>query len=236
MEPRTAAPSLRRAPLASRVHAALGAFPLGIYLLLHVVETWPALLGRFAWNARMHTTASPTWLALKVALVLLPLVVHGGLGFRRVVLRRHEPPLADGLAPYASPGLRTFQAVTGVVTAAYLCVHLAELTAPIWRGGAPEQLYETLSIRAGTPLSITLVSIGLAAVCFHAGQGVPAALVTLGLVRRAGQLLVARVLVGLLALTVWLALLDVTSHFAVGRALFGEQTAAQPMGDSEPED
>ena len=135
MESRREVPSAQRAPLVDRVSAALGAFPLGVYLVLHVVETWPALSGRMAFNARLHTTTAPAWLALKAALVLLPLVVHGALG-----------------------------------------------------------------------------------------------------VRRAGQLLVARVVVGLLALAVWMALLNVASHFAVGRALFGEETPAQPMGDQDPQD
>ena len=236
MESRREVPSAQRAPLVDRVSAALGAFPLGVYLVLHVVETWPALSGRMAFNARLHTTTAPAWLALKAALVLLPLVVHGALGVRRALLSRREAPVEGALVVYASRGLRTLQAVTGALTAAYLAVHLAELTVPFWRGGALEPMYETLSVRAGTPLSITLVSVGLAAVCFHAGQGVPAALVTLGLVRREGQLLVARVVVGLLALAVWMALLDVTSHFAVGRALFGEETPAQPMGDQDPQD
>lgn len=229
-----------RAPLADRVHAALGAFPLAAYLLLHVVETWPALSGRTHFGPRLRATTTPAWLMAKALLVLLPLVVHGALGLRRA-LRRREPLAEAALAPYGSSGLRTLQAVTGALTAAYLAGHLAELTVPLWRGGAPDQLYETLSLRAGTPLSIAVVSVGLAAVCFHAGQGVPAALVTLGLVRRDGQLLLARVLSGLLAVAVWLALLDVASHFVVGRALFGEHTAAQPMGtvsseDAEPED
>lgn len=234
MEPRTDASSARRAPLVDRVHAALGTFPLAIYLMLHAVETWPALWGRAAFNARLHGTTSPVWLAAKALLVLLPLVVHGVLGVRRALRRRELDPAAmDG---YVSGGLRTLQAITGGVAAVYLCAHLAELTVPLWRGGAPEQLYETLSLRAGTPLSIALASVGLAAVCFHAGQGVPAALVTLGFVRRDGQLLLARLISGSLAFVVWFVLLDVTSHFAVGRALFGEHTHAQPMGDTDPED
>jgi|GEM_PF-2794376 len=241
MTPRRDAPPAPRASLLERTHAALGAFPLAIYLPLHALETWPALSGRAAFNARLHTTTSPAWLGAKVLLVLLPLVVHAALGLVRVVRGRdRESTRASSagtpLVAYLSRGLRTLQAITGVLTAVYLCVHLAELTLPLWRGGAPEALYETLSLRAGTPLSITLSAIGLAAVCFHAGQGVPAALVTLGLVRAAGQLSLARMISGLMAAIVWLVLLDVTSHFAVGRALFGDQTRAQPMGDVDPSD
>jgi hypothetical protein len=51
-------------------------------------------------------------------------------------------------------------------------------------------------------------------------------------VRRDGQLLFARALSGFIAFAVWLALLDVTSHFAVGRALFGERTRSQLVGDT----
>lgn len=241
MTPRRDAPPAPRASLLERTHAALGAFPLAIYLLLHALETWPALSGRAAFNARLHTTTSPAWLGAKVLLVLLPLVVHAALGLIRVHRGRDRAPTSESptgapLLPYASRGLRMLQAITGLLTAAYLCVHLVELTLPLWRGGAPAALYETLSLHAGTPLSITLAAIGLAAVCFHAGQGVPAALVTLGLVRVGAQLSLARMTSGLMAAIVWLVLLDVTSHFAVGRALFGDQTPAQPMGDSDPSD
>jgi succinate dehydrogenase/fumarate reductase cytochrome b subunit len=237
MEPHPASAIRPSAPRLAQVHAALGAFPLAAYLLLHVGETWPALAGRAAFSARFAATTSRPWLVAKTVLVLVPLVFHAVLGFARWGRRlRGAADPAGPASGYATPGLRTLQGVTGLLAAAYLVLHVAELTTPLWRGGASAQLYETLSLRAGTPFAISFAAIGLAAVCLHAGQGVPAALVTLGLVRRDGPLSFARAMSGLLAFVVWLALLDVTSHFAVGRALFGERTPSQVVGDTGIED
>jgi succinate dehydrogenase/fumarate reductase cytochrome b subunit len=237
MEPHPASAVRPGARRLAQVHAALGAFPLAAYLLLHVGETWPALAGRAAFSARFAATTTRPWLVAKTVLVLVPLVLHGALGLVRWARRlRGAADASNPASGYVTPGLRTLQGVTGLLAAAYLAVHLAEFTLPLWRGVASAQLYETLTLRAGTPLSIAFAAIGLAAVCLHAGQGVPAALVTLGLVRRVGPLSFARATSGVLAFLVWLALLDVTSHFAVGRALFGERTPSQIVGDTGTED
>jgi succinate dehydrogenase/fumarate reductase cytochrome b subunit len=237
MEPHPAPAAFPSARRLAQVHAALGTFPLAAYLVLHVGETWSALAGRAAFSARFAATTTRPWLVAKALLVLVPLALHATLGLVRWGRRlRGASPASTAVSGYVTPGLRTLQGVTGLLAAVYLVVHLAELAAPLWRGSPSTQLYETLSLRAGTPLSIGLAAIGLAAVCLHAGQGVPAALVTLGLVRRDGPLLFARATSGALAFAVWMALLDVTSHFAVGRALFGERTPSQLVGDTDVED
>jgi succinate dehydrogenase/fumarate reductase cytochrome b subunit len=237
MEPHPATAASPTARRLAQVHAALGTFPLGAYLLFHVGETWAGLAGRAAFSARFAATTTRPWLVAKALLVLVPLALHATLGLVRWLQRlRGNVRSPSSPSGYVTPALRTLQGVTGLLAAAYLAVHLAELTWPLWRGDASAQLYETLSLRAGTPLSISLAAVGLAAVCLHAGQGVPAALVTLGLVRRDGPLLFARATSGALAFVAWVALLDVTSHFAVGRALFGDRTPSQLVGDSGNED
>jgi succinate dehydrogenase/fumarate reductase cytochrome b subunit len=233
MEPHPATAASRTARRLAQVHAALGTFPLAAYLLFHVGETWAGLAGRAAFSARFAATTTRPWLVAKALLVLVPLALHATLGLVRWLQRLRGTAPASG---YVTPGLRTLQGVTGLLAGAYLAVHLAELTWPLWRGEAPAQLYETLSLRAGTPLSISFAAVGLASVCLHAGQGVPAALVTLGLVRREGPLLFARATSGALAFAVWVALLDVTSHFAVGRALFGDRAPSQLVGEPGIED
>lgn len=226
--------------LLDRAHALTGAVPLALYLVFHLAETWPALAGRAAWNARFVVSASPAWLLAKGALVLLPLAVHASLGLRRIALavtgREPEDERASRVSALGgTKGLRTLHWVTGLLTLGFCAVHLAQLWLPLVRGdvGSP-WLYEGLTVELGQPVWIVVQVVGLTAVCFHVGQGLPAALVHLGLVDEAAAFRRVRIGCAVLAVVLWALLVDVTSHFATGAALVGERTPRLPTtGDVE---
>jgi len=228
---------MRARTVADRVHALTGAFPLSAFVVMHLVEIWPALAGRDAWNARIALTASPAWLVGKAVLVLLPLVAHAALGLRRAArgfARREEPDeRAAHESAYGGRGLRALQWLTGLVALVFLVAHLAQLWAPLVLGRVSGPwLYEAQLSELGTPLWIGLQSLGLAAVCFHVAQGLPAALVSLSIIEEASALRTARVVVGVVSLVVWLLFVDITSHFASGAALMFERTPRlQTSGD-----
>lgn len=226
--------------LLDRTHALTGAVPLALYLVFHVAETWPALEGRVAWNARLAMSASPAWLVAKGLLVLLPLVVHATLGVRRIALaatgREDDDERASRVAALGgAKGLRTLHWVTGVLTLGFCVLHLGQLWLPLVRGDvASPWLYEGLMTELGRPAWIVAQVVGLTAVCFHVGQGLPAALVHLGLVDEAPAFQRVRIGCAVLGIVLWAALLDVTSHFAAGAALVGERTPRLPTaGDVE---
>lgn len=224
---------MRARTVADRVLALTGAFPLAAWLVVHLLEVWPALGGRVPWNARMALTASPAWLVGKGLLVLVPLAAHAALGLRRAWLgfaaREEENERASRDASYGGRSLRALQWLTGLLALVFLVAHLAQLWLPLVSGRVSGPwLYEALDVELGTPLWIGVESVGLAAVCFHVAQGVPAALVRLGLVEEAPALRRARIVVGTAALLVWLLFVDVTSHFASGGALAFEHTPRLP--------
>lgn len=217
----------------SRVHALTGAFPLAAWLVVHLVEVWSALGGRAEWNARIAITASPGWLVGKGLLVLVPLVLHAALGVRgawRGFARREEDDeRASRESAYGGRGLRALQWGTGLVALVFLVAHLAQLWLPLALGHVSGPwLYEVQMVEFGTPLWIGVQAAGLAAVCLHVAQGVPAALVSLGFVEEASAHRRARIVAGALALLVWMLLVDVTSHFASGAALAFERTPRLP--------
>jgi succinate dehydrogenase / fumarate reductase cytochrome b subunit len=150
-----------------RLHGATGLVPLGAYLVFHAWEHWPIRVGRAAVLARLSRSTSA---ALEVALVLLPLLVHVGLGLRLV----REP---EGVRAYVSPACRRLQLVTGMVAGAFVLFHLVTVWLPrLVDQGALEAAYSATLEWTGTAPLAALHAIGIGAVCTHFGQGVGLAL------------------------------------------------------------
>jgi succinate dehydrogenase / fumarate reductase, cytochrome b subunit len=149
-----------------RLHSATGLFPLGAYLLFHAWEHWPVRAGRDALFARLDQSHNT---ALEVACVLLPLLVHAGLGLR---LSREPDPTA-----YVSPAYRTLQLGSGVVAGAFIAFHLVSVWLPRLSqlnpiGAAYGAMLDSTADWPG----VVVHAIGIAAVCTHFGQGLGAAL------------------------------------------------------------
>src|SRR5689334_6904154 len=88
-----------RAKTLGRLHAA-GGYALGAYLVFHLWQQWPALLGRGAWLERASHHALPQ--ALKLLLFAI-VVGHALLGAVRLKLGRH--PADDS----STAGMRRLQ-------------------------------------------------------------------------------------------------------------------------------
>jgi succinate dehydrogenase / fumarate reductase, cytochrome b subunit len=195
----------------ARVQALLGLIPLGGYLVYHLVETWSALDGREAWVERGGEHGPR---ALIVALVFLPLGLHGLLGLARL-LRQPTDPLTG------ARGLRALQALTGLLALAFIAFHVGE----VWSVGSgphadARSYYAVVYRNAGQPLHLWAYLVGLTALCFHVGHGVSRAGVTFRIVRTPGAQFAFRVLGFTLGFTLWALLLQLLSHFAIGEKLF----------------
>jgi succinate dehydrogenase/fumarate reductase cytochrome b subunit len=173
-----------------RLQIALGAVPLAGYLSLHLLTQLSALRGPNAHARWGALPISPVWIGLEMALIYLPLLLHVGLGVRRV-LRPSAAPVARAV----SPSGRQLMRASGAVLLVFLAIHIAEWRLPRWTGQlAPSDYYPELCARlsstrwGGVPLVAFGHLLGVAAAAHHGAQGLYQGLLGLGLIgaRRAG--------------------------------------------------
>jgi len=193
----------------ARVQTLLGVIPLGLYLAWHVVDQWPATVDRELWVDR----AEPGLHAgVFTALVLATFALHAVLGVLRMW---HEPRRAEGWGP------RVLQTTTGLLVVAFLCYHVPQMWSP---GTGPHtsarDVYAKLWQCAGRPRDLAIYLVGISAVCFHFGHGLSRAAVTLRLAATPRGVMFWRFGAGLLGTGLWLAMLQLLAHFALGRGLF----------------
>ena len=211
-----------------RLHSATGLFPLGAYLLFHAWEHWPVRTGRDALFARLDQSHNT---ALEICCVLLPLLVHAGLGLRLsrepVAVRVAElgspaqgPASTLGspgaLLPepaYISPSYRRLQLGTGVVAGAYIAFHLFSAWLPRLTQLNPiGAAYGAMLDSTADLPRVVLHAIGIAAVCTHFGQGLGVALARLYPERLPQK--TSRQLGIVLGVLLWLAFLNELASYA----------------------
>lgn len=198
----------------ARLHGLLGVVPLGAYLVFHLWEQWPALDSREAWVDRMRATTSRPW---EIALVLVPLAAHAGLGAWRLLRRSRK----EAASTSAARGLARLQVLTGGIAFAFIAYHVAQVWQPIAGPHASARdAYAALWHALGRPLDLVLYLVGISCVCFHFAHGLTRAAASWGLVRDALALRRARFAAGAAGFLLWGATLHLVGHFAIGEGLF----------------
>jgi hypothetical protein len=194
----------------ARVQSLIGVIPLGLYLVWHMVDHWPASVDRELWVDRAGPGLHTAGVTL---LVLATFGVHAGLGVLRLW---REPNRAEN-----ARGLRALQVGTGILVLVFLSYHVPQMWSP---GSGPHtsarDVYAKLWQSAGRPRELTIYLLGISAVCFHFGHGLSRAAVTLRLAATPRAVLLWRFGAGLLATGIWLAMLQLLAHFALGQGLF----------------
>lgn len=196
-----------------RLHSVTG-FWLVVYVGWHLWETSAATGGRERFFVRITGAGGEPWaVALEVALVLVPLALHVGLG---VVRARAGLGTAGG---YGDVGSRGLQWLTGGLALAFLGAHLAHTWVRKLAGAGAYGLYEGLREDLPHPIWLGVYVAGVSALCLHLAQGVGA----LGGAFVAEPSVRARRLWRLggavLALALWVVAVNTISHFATGEAL-----------------
>jgi succinate dehydrogenase/fumarate reductase cytochrome b subunit len=213
----------RRSALLRRAFTLSGVFPLGAFLVVHVVNNLRALEGDAAFDRTVRAYARVPLLGVIEGLfVFAPLLFHAAFGLWLVVTRA---PLRTP-SPYP-PALRVAVRVTGVLAVAFLAMHLPELRfrEPAVRPGGAA-LIEVLdahlsSMSHGLPWRAILYLLGSACVCFHFAAGLwgffagtPRGQVARTR-RRAGGWAIA------VGAALWLLFADVVVYHATGARLLG---------------
>jgi succinate dehydrogenase / fumarate reductase, cytochrome b subunit len=196
----------------ARVQSLLGLVPLGTFLLWHVYQTWPALEDRELWVDRALHAPSRPWI---VGWLFVPMLAHALLGIAR--LRRPQQA-----GPATGPGLRVLQVATGVLVLAFTVYHVAQVWAvPEGPHASPRSQYAALFATLGRPLPLAIYLVGITALCFHLAHGWSCAAVTFALARTPAALRRYRYAAGLLGILLWVVLLQLLGHFALGEPLVG---------------
>lgn len=221
-------------PLAARVFSLTGLVPLGAFLVVHLVVGARALRGMEAYEAAIDAVSRiPGLRALELGLVLAPLAVHGAVGLAMTV--RRQP---WGLPPVLPAAWTRATRVAGVLTLAFLVLHLPEMHV-LGRGARLDgaELLTVLSADLsstawGVPWRGVLYLVGTGAVTLHFAVGCWTFLARtrLGAEARARRTAAwAAVVVGG---AMWLLFVDVVVLHATGARLFGH--AAPPPVTAVP--
>jgi succinate dehydrogenase / fumarate reductase cytochrome b subunit len=215
-----------------RVFTLSGVFPLGAFLVVHLVTNMRALDGDapFLRAARAFDRV-PLLGLVEGLLVFAPLLFHAGFGLWLVVRRQSlRTP-----SPY-SPALGVAVRVTGVLAVAFLAMHLPELRfrEPAVRPGGAALLAlldaHLSSMSHGIPWRAVAYLLGSACVCFHFAAGLwgffagtPRGQVARTR-RRAGWWAIA------VGATLWILFADVVVYHATGARLLGGEAHDEASG------
>jgi succinate dehydrogenase / fumarate reductase cytochrome b subunit len=209
-----------------RVFSASGVFPLGVFLVVHLVLNAQALRGASAFVTGVRTIDECPLLPLvESVFVFAPLVFHGALGVWLVVSRTALAPPA----PYR-PAIRIAMRATGLAVVAFLAMHLSELRfhspGVRLRGDELATLLDAdlSSTWRGVPFRGLTYLVGTACVTFHFACGLWGAFATTRAGRRSPSQR-AWAAWGAIAAgaAMWAAFADVVVLHATGAKLFDGQ-------------
>jgi succinate dehydrogenase / fumarate reductase cytochrome b subunit len=171
----------RRRFVLRRLHSLTGIFPIGAYLIFHVMLANASVLGgpdRF--DAAVEAIAvlpAPILLAIEVLAIYLPLLFHSLYGFVRVGEAELSSPLRfDWLGSY----LYVLQRITGVIAFFFIAWHIYTTRYQYYFAGAHID-YAMMRGIMSNPVSFAIFLIGTAASVFHFTNGIWTFAITWGL-------------------------------------------------------
>jgi succinate dehydrogenase / fumarate reductase cytochrome b subunit len=220
-----------------RVFSLSGVFPLGAFLVVHILANASALRGDGAFDATVRALRGlPLRALVEVLLVFGPLVLHAAIGLWLTITGR---PLAQP-SPYPK-SVRAAMRVTGMLVLAFLAMHLPELrfrSSPDAHTGAHLLTVLTADLSStshGVPWRGVVYLAAAGCVAFHFAGGLWGFVVgswSAGAAPSRRARLVAAWSAALLGVSLWFAFADVVVLHATGARIVGE-VAPEPA-TSEP--
>lgn len=174
-EVRTRAGQLHDPYLWHRLHSASGIFPIGFFLLQHLIANSYALRGAEAYNAVIKVYGGLPFVAvLEVVLIYLPILYHSIYGIW--ITAYGQPNL--GRYPYGRNWMYFLQRASGMVAFFYIGYHVWNTSLQkyilLWRGHPHPEVaisYHAMSLQMADPLHFGIQAIGIIATVFHFTNG-----------------------------------------------------------------
>jgi len=154
--------------LVRKLHSFLGLFPIGVFLIEHLITNSFAKQGAGIYNEKIEwIQGMPYLFAMEIGFIFVPLLLHVLLGF--IYLWGWK----DNLAQYRYPRnfLYTFQRISGIAAFVFIGYH-------VWTFRIATALYDTLvnfDLVAQAMLSpwiLIFYVIGIASIVFHFANGI----------------------------------------------------------------
>jgi succinate dehydrogenase / fumarate reductase cytochrome b subunit len=226
--------------LVRRVFSLSGVFPLGAFLVVHILANASALRGEGAFDATVRALHGfPLRAVVETLVVFAPLALHAAVGLWLTVTRRQ---LAQA-SPYPN-GVRVAMRVTGVLVLGFLAMHLPEIRFGVGPGGHTGATILTVlaadlsSTWLGVPWRGVVYLAGAGCVTFHFAAGLWGFVVASwhddGEPSRRARL-VAAWSAAFVGASLWFAFADVVVLHATGARVVGEAAEeAVPTGPCPP--
>ena len=151
-----------------KIHSLLGIFPVGIFLIEHLVTNSFAKFGPEVYNEKIEWIQGlPYLLAMEATLIWVPLLLHAGLGF--VYLWAWK----DNSARYRYPRnfMYTLQRITGMVAFAFIATHVWDFRIETALKGIPID-FDLVAAELTSPFMFIFYVMGVASTVFHFSNGI----------------------------------------------------------------
>lgn len=167
---------LRDPYLWHRLHSASGIFPLGFFLLQHLIANSYALRGAGPYNTVIKVYGGLPFVAvLEVLLIYVPILYHSIYGFW--ITAYGKPNV--GAYGYGRNWLYFWQRVSGIIAFFYIGYHVWHTSLQkyvlLWQGNPnPERAigYQAMAQQMADPLTCGIMAVGIIATVFHFTNGI----------------------------------------------------------------
>jgi succinate dehydrogenase/fumarate reductase cytochrome b subunit (b558 family) len=203
-----------------RLHSLLGALPLGVFVALHLWTNAYALVGRARFEAHVAwVDGLPGRAAIEIVGILLPLLLHAGIGIRLMLVR--DEAVAQTGREGRDWGL-VLQRATGLLALVFVAVHLGSYRWPRATGTiAIANLYDRLSAELQSMGWFAFYLAGTSAVVFHLGQGLTRLFSPAKREGAPGSRPRAVALWGGIGVVLWVLSLEILGHYYAGGSILG---------------
>jgi succinate dehydrogenase / fumarate reductase cytochrome b subunit len=199
--------------VARRVHSLAGLIPLGIFLVEHLITNASVLYGRARFDANVAWIQQmPALRWLELVGIALPLTYHALYGI--FVASRAQPNV--GRYPHGANWLFLLQRITGLLTFAFVILHLAHFRFAKARGVLDSaRFYPAIEALLSTPAYYALYLLGVTSTVFHFANGLRTACETWGLSTTARTRRVVAIVSAGVGVLLWVIAVNTLFHFVL---------------------